>query len=135
MQGKLRYRSDAERERAREMGIDDGEKIFRIDEMARGDVMFASTGVTNGDFLKGVRFTGDGARTPFGGDAQPDRDGPLYRDRAPFPAEAQLRMVATGNGERHGVEGVEGDGGGRPGGRVLEGDRRLRRLPGLRARR
>lgn len=63
MQGKLRYRSDAERERARAMGIDDGEKIFRIDEMARGDVMFASTGVTNGDFLKGVRFTGDGART------------------------------------------------------------------------
>ncbi|HET8733556.1 MAG TPA: class II fructose-bisphosphatase [Anaeromyxobacteraceae bacterium] len=63
MQGKLRYRNDAERERARAMGIDDGEKIFRIDEMARGDVMFASTGVTNGDFLKGVRFTGDGART------------------------------------------------------------------------
>lgn len=63
MQGKLRYRSDSERERARAMGIDDGEKIFRIDEMARGDVMFASTGVTNGDFLKGVRFTGDGART------------------------------------------------------------------------
>ena len=63
MQGKLRYRSDAERERARGMGIDDGEKIFRIDELARGDVMFASTGVTNGDFLKGVRFTGDGART------------------------------------------------------------------------
>jgi fructose-1,6-bisphosphatase II len=63
MQGKLRYRTDAERERARAMGIEDGEKIFRIDEMARGDVMFASTGVTNGDFLKGVRFTGDGART------------------------------------------------------------------------
>lgn len=63
MQGKLRYRNDAERERARAMGIDDVEKIFRIDEMARGDVMFASTGVTNGDFLKGVRFTRDGART------------------------------------------------------------------------
>ena len=63
MQGKLRYRNDAERERARAMGIDDGEKVFRIDEMAHGDVMFASTGVTNGDFLKGVRFTGDGART------------------------------------------------------------------------
>jgi len=63
MQGKLRYRSDAERERARAMGIDDVEKVFRIDELARGDVMFASTGVTNGDFLKGVRFTGDGART------------------------------------------------------------------------
>ena len=63
MQGKLRYRSDAERERARAMGIDDVDKVFRIDELARGDVMFASTGVTNGDFLKGVRFTGDGART------------------------------------------------------------------------
>jgi fructose-1,6-bisphosphatase II len=63
MQGKLRYRSDAERERARSMGIEDGEKIFRIDELACGDVMFAATGVTNGDFLKGVRFTGDGART------------------------------------------------------------------------
>jgi len=63
IQGKLRYRNDAERERARSMGIDDLEKVFRIDELARGDVMFASTGVTNGDFLKGVRFTGDGART------------------------------------------------------------------------
>jgi fructose-1,6-bisphosphatase II len=63
MQGRLRYRNDAERERARAMGIDDVEKVFRIDELARGDVMFASTGVTNGDFLKGVRFTGDGART------------------------------------------------------------------------
>jgi fructose-1,6-bisphosphatase II len=63
MQGKLRYRSDAERERARSMGIADVDQVFRIDELARGDVMFASTGVTNGDFLKGVRFTGDGART------------------------------------------------------------------------
>ncbi|HQR29564.1 MAG TPA: class II fructose-bisphosphatase [Anaeromyxobacteraceae bacterium] len=63
MQGKLRYRSDAERERARAMGIEEPERVFRIDELARGDVMFAATGVTNGDFLKGVRFTGDGART------------------------------------------------------------------------
>jgi len=63
IQGRLRYRNDAERERARAMGIDDMERVFRIDELARGDVMFASTGVTNGDFLKGVRFTGDGART------------------------------------------------------------------------
>jgi fructose-1,6-bisphosphatase II len=45
------------------MGIEDLEKVFQIDELARGDVMFAATGVTNGDFLKGVRFTGDGART------------------------------------------------------------------------
>ena len=63
MQGRLLFRSDAERERARAMGIDDGERIFGIEDLARGDVMFAATGVTNGDFLKGVRFTGDGART------------------------------------------------------------------------
>jgi fructose-1,6-bisphosphatase II len=32
-------------------------------DMAGGNVMVAVTGVTNGDFLKGVRFTGDGARS------------------------------------------------------------------------
>ena len=63
MQGRLLFRSDAEREKARAMGIADGEKVFGIDDLARGDVMFAATGVTNGDFLKGVRFTGNGART------------------------------------------------------------------------
>ena len=63
MQGRLLFRSDAEREKARAMGIADGEKVFGIQDLARGDVMFAATGVTNGDFLKGVRFTGDGART------------------------------------------------------------------------
>jgi fructose-1,6-bisphosphatase II len=63
MQGRLLYRNDAERERARALGITDGEKVFGIDDLARGDVMFAATGVTNGDFLKGVRFTGNGART------------------------------------------------------------------------
>jgi fructose-1,6-bisphosphatase II len=63
MQGRLVYGSESERERARDMGITDENRVFRIDELARGDVMFAATGVTNGDFLKGVRFTGDGART------------------------------------------------------------------------
>jgi fructose-1,6-bisphosphatase II len=63
MQGRLLYRNDAERDKARAMGIADGEKVFGIEDMAKGDVMFAVTGVTNGDFLKGVRFTGDGART------------------------------------------------------------------------
>ncbi len=63
MQGRLLYRNDAERDKARAMGITDGEKVFGIEDMAKGDVMFAVTGVTNGDFLKGVRFTGDGART------------------------------------------------------------------------
>jgi fructose-1,6-bisphosphatase II len=63
MQGRLSFRNDRERERAAAMGVKDLERIMTADEMAGGSVMFAATGVTNGDFLKGVRFTGDGART------------------------------------------------------------------------
>ncbi|HVP66194.1 MAG TPA: class II fructose-bisphosphatase [Anaeromyxobacteraceae bacterium] len=63
MQGRLAFRTDGERERARAMGLGDPDRVLRIHELARGEVMFAATGVTNGDFLKGVRYTGDGART------------------------------------------------------------------------
>ena len=37
--------------------------LYKIDELAKGNVMFAATGVTNGDFLKGVRFFTGGAET------------------------------------------------------------------------
>ncbi len=63
MQGRLRFRDEAERERARAMGIADPDKVLRAEDLAGGSVMFAATGVTQGDFLKGVRFTGDGARS------------------------------------------------------------------------
>lgn len=63
MQGRLAFRNDVERERAQKMGIKDLEKVFTVEELAKDDVMFAATGVTNGDFLKGVRFTTGGART------------------------------------------------------------------------
>jgi len=63
MQGRLQFRNEQERDRARAMGMTDLEKILGAEEMAGGSVMFAATGVTNGDFLKGVRFTGDGARS------------------------------------------------------------------------
>lgn len=63
MQGRLVFRNEKEKERAREMGIREFEKIYRIEELAKGDVMFAATGVTNGDFLKGVRFFPGGAET------------------------------------------------------------------------
>jgi fructose-1,6-bisphosphatase II len=62
-QGRLLLRNDEERRRAREMGLRDLERVFRAEDLAGGDVMFAATGVTNGDFLKGVRFTGTGAHT------------------------------------------------------------------------
>jgi fructose-1,6-bisphosphatase II / sedoheptulose-1,7-bisphosphatase len=42
--------------RAAKMGISDPEKVYRIEEMARGDVLFAATGVTDGNMLAGVKF-------------------------------------------------------------------------------
>jgi fructose-1,6-bisphosphatase II len=63
MQARLQFRNDEERVRARAMGILDLEGVITAEQMAGGNVMVAATGVTHGDFLKGVRFTGDGART------------------------------------------------------------------------
>lgn len=63
MQGRLRPRNDDEIARAKKMGIKDINKIYGIEELAKGDVMFAATGVTDGDFLRGVRFFGGGAET------------------------------------------------------------------------
>jgi fructose-1,6-bisphosphatase/sedoheptulose 1,7-bisphosphatase-like protein len=53
MQGRLVFMSQEERERARTMGIEDFDKVYTTEEMARGDVFFAATGVTNGDLLRG----------------------------------------------------------------------------------
>jgi fructose-1,6-bisphosphatase II len=63
MQGRLRPRSAEEAERAKKMGIQDLDKIYTAEELAKGEVMFAATGVTSGDFLKGVRFFAGGAET------------------------------------------------------------------------
>jgi fructose-1,6-bisphosphatase II len=63
MQGRLAFRNDKEIERAKKMGIPDPNKIFALEEMAKGNVIFAATGVTSGDFLKGVRFFKGGAAT------------------------------------------------------------------------
>ena len=63
MRGRLRFRNDAEVERARRMGVTDPHRIYTVEELAQGEVMFAATGVTNGAFLKGVQFFSGGART------------------------------------------------------------------------
>jgi fructose-1,6-bisphosphatase II len=62
-QARLAPRNEQEVERARRMGITEIERVLKIDELARGDVMFAATGVTGGDFLRGVRFVSGGAQT------------------------------------------------------------------------
>ncbi len=63
MQGRLKPRNSQEIERARAMGIKDIHKKLSIEELAGGEVMFAATGVTDGDYLEGVHFFPGGATT------------------------------------------------------------------------
>jgi fructose-1,6-bisphosphatase II / sedoheptulose-1,7-bisphosphatase len=54
MQGRLLFRNDDEIGRARRWGIEDLDRIYSLEEMAKGDCIFAATGVTDGSLLKGV---------------------------------------------------------------------------------
>jgi fructose-1,6-bisphosphatase II / sedoheptulose-1,7-bisphosphatase len=63
MQGKLLFRNDDERGRASRLGIIDFNRKYGLLDLAKGDVMFAATGVTSGTMLKGVVRTHVGART------------------------------------------------------------------------
>jgi fructose-1,6-bisphosphatase II / sedoheptulose-1,7-bisphosphatase len=56
MQCRLVIDTDEKRERAAKMGIKDPRKKYRIEDMVRGDCLFAATGVTDGRMLRGVRF-------------------------------------------------------------------------------
>ena len=56
MQGRLLLDTPEKVARAAKMGITDPKKVYRIEEMARGDVLFAATGVTDGNLLAGVKF-------------------------------------------------------------------------------
>ncbi len=62
-QGRLIFRNDDEKSRARTMGIEDFNRVYRLEDLARGNVMFCATGVTQGPFLNGVRFVKGGAQT------------------------------------------------------------------------
>ena len=62
-QGRLLFRNDDERGRARRLGITDLDRKYDLLELARGDVMFAATGVTDGSLLRGVRRFAGGAST------------------------------------------------------------------------
>jgi fructose-1,6-bisphosphatase II / sedoheptulose-1,7-bisphosphatase len=54
-QGKLIFRNDDERQRAHKWGITDLNKVYLLEELAAGDVIFAATGVTDGSLLDGVK--------------------------------------------------------------------------------
>jgi len=63
MQGRLLFRNDNERGRARRLGISDLNRKYGLQDLAKGDVMFAATGVTDGTMLRGVRRGADIATT------------------------------------------------------------------------
>jgi fructose-1,6-bisphosphatase II / sedoheptulose-1,7-bisphosphatase len=67
MQGRLVFKADkvhqSQIDRAKAMGIKDLNKIYEMNELAKGDVMFSATGVTSGWMLQGVRRYGNGAKT------------------------------------------------------------------------
>ncbi|MBB3065766.1 MULTISPECIES: class II fructose-bisphosphatase [Limibacillus] len=63
MQGRLIFKNEEQIARARTMGIEDPDRKYNLMDLAKGDVMFAATGVTDGAMLKGVRRYGGGAYT------------------------------------------------------------------------
>jgi fructose-1,6-bisphosphatase II len=62
--GRLKPRNVQEGERAKAMGFGDLERILGLDDLASGEnIVFVATGITDGDLVRGVRFTGNQART------------------------------------------------------------------------
>ncbi len=63
-QGVLKFRNEEEQKRAEKMGISDPDRVYQMEDLVRGDnVIFCASGVTDGEFLKGVQFASDGATT------------------------------------------------------------------------
>ena len=53
--GKLVFRNDDERARARKAGISNFDRVYTRDDLVRADVIFAATGVTSGSILRGIQ--------------------------------------------------------------------------------
>ena len=63
-EGKIFYENDRDKAEARRHGITDFEKIFRAQDLiCSKEVAIAATGITDGEFLEGVRFAANGATT------------------------------------------------------------------------
>jgi len=55
MQTRLFYQNDDDKFKAKKLGIENLYKKYTIDDMVKGDVIFCATGVTDGDFVKGIK--------------------------------------------------------------------------------
>ncbi len=61
--GRLVFRNEDEKARARRCGIEDFDRIYKLEDLARGDCIFAATGVTSGSLLDGVKRLRGGVMT------------------------------------------------------------------------
>ena len=61
--GRLLFRNEDERARARKWGIEDLDRIYKLEDLAKGDCIFAATGVTDGSLLEGVKRKKGGCMT------------------------------------------------------------------------
>lgn len=61
--GRLVFRNDDEKARARKWGIENLDRIYKLEDLASGDCIFAATGVTDGSLLKGVKHLKGGRMT------------------------------------------------------------------------
>lgn len=59
IEGRLIFRNEDERARARRIGVQDFNRVYRRDDMVTDDVIFSATGVTNGSFLRGIHRDGN----------------------------------------------------------------------------
>ena len=55
MEGRLQLNTNEKRARAEEMGVRDPYRIYTLDDLACGDVIFAATGVTDGNLVQGIK--------------------------------------------------------------------------------
>ena len=62
MQGRLMFRNEDERARARRLKIEKLDRKYNLDDLAKGDVIFVATGVTDGSMLRGVKRVAGGVK-------------------------------------------------------------------------
>ena len=58
-QGRFLFETDKDKQRAKEMGIDDLTKKYNLNEIIKGDSIFCATGITSGDLVSGVKIDKD----------------------------------------------------------------------------
>ena len=63
IQGRLLFRNDDEKARAAKWGVTDLNRIYHLEDLVKGDAIFAATGVTDGSLLDGVKRRKDGVLT------------------------------------------------------------------------